>query len=287
MRISDFDLYKDLLKKESGLQITPDKSYLLDSRLTPIAKKWNYPTLDSMTIAIRGVPEPELVKDIVEAMTDLETSFFRNIESFNFFSDIVLPFLLKRRKKREPIRIWSCGCSSGQEAYSLSILLNEHKSLTQGYKFEIVASDINSTAIENAEKGLFSQFDVQRGLPVNHLIKYFDPEDDQWKIKPQIKEIIEFEQINLLQDFSKIEPFDIVFCRNVLKSFDRDTKIDCLQRLAEIIYDDGFLFLGQQETVVGISDDFRPLAGVDNVFILNESDFDEKKHINSDKAVAS
>lgn len=287
MRISDFDLYKDLLNRESGLQLTPDKSYLLDSRLTPIAKKWNYPTLDSMTIAIRGVPDPELVKDIVEAMTNLETSFFRNIETFNFLSDVVLPFLLKRRKKREPIRIWSCGCSTGQEAYSISILLNDNKTLTQGYKFEIVASDINASALENARKGVFSQFDVQRGLPVNYLIKYFDPDDDSWSIKPQLKENIEFEQINILQDFSKIEPFDIVFCRNVIKSFGRETKINCLKHLAEIIYDDGFLFLGQDETVVGISDDFRPLAGVNNVFILNESDFDEKKHMNTDKAVAS
>ena len=267
MRISDFDLYKDLLKEKSGLTLTPDKSYLLDSRLTPVARKWNYPTMEALTMALRGVPNNDLLKDVVEAMTTNETSFYRDAKPFDQFRDVVIPHLLKTRGATKRARIWCAACSTGQEPYSLAMLLKENAAKLPGWNFEIIATDIDTGVIETAKRAEYSQFEVQRGLPIQMLMKYFEQKADRWALKHEIKSTIQFKFFNLLTPMAPLGKFDIIFCRNVLIYFDRETKATVLKNMATLLPDDGFLFLGGAETVLGVTDTFKPMENTRGIYI--------------------
>lgn len=257
MKVQDFDLFKDLLYKESGLVLTPDKSYLLDSRLTPIAKKWNMASIDIMAVQLRSLPDRQLVKDIVEAMTTNETSFFRDMKPFQLFEDTMLPHMLKARAGKKSIRIWCAAASSGQEPYSLAMILKEKANLMPGWKFEIVATDISDDILNLARSGVYSQFEVQRGLPITHLMKYFTQVNERWQIKQEIRDMVKFSNFNLLHDMNKFGQFDIIFCRNVLIYFDEKTKGNILDRMSARLEKDGFLLLGGAETVLGITEKLK------------------------------
>lgn len=256
MKVADFELYKDLLYQESGLVLTPDKSYLLDSRLTPVARKWNYSSIEFMTLQLRALPDKDLIKDIVEAMTTNETSFFRDLKPFQEFEKTVLPALLQSKAAKKTIRIWCAASSSGQEPYSLSMLLKEKEALLKGWKIEIVATDISEEILEQARRGMFSQFEVQRGLPVTHLMKYFEQINDKWRLKDEIRNMVKFSYFNLLDDMTRLGTFDVIFCRNVLIYFDEKTKAGVLEKMSGRLEKEGFLFLGGAETVLGITDKF-------------------------------
>ena len=266
MRISDFDLYKDLLKEKSGLTLTPDKSYLLDSRLTPVARKWNYANLEVMTMALRAMPPPELIKDVVEAMTTNETSFYRDSKPFDQFRDILLPHLIKTRANKRA-RIWCAASSTGQEPYSLAMLLKENAAKLPGWNFEIIATDIDTAVLETAKKAEYSQFEVQRGLPIQMLMKYFEQKGDRWLLKQEIKSMVQFKYFNLLEPMTSLGKFDIIFCRNVLIYFDRDMKSKVLQNMAGLLPEDGFVVLGGAETVLGITDSFKPMDNTRGIYI--------------------
>lgn len=257
MRITDFDIYKDLLKEKSGLVITPDKSYLLDSRLNPVAKKWGYESIDGMTVALRGVPPKELVTDIVEAMTTNETSFFRDMKPFDTFKSVVLPYFKDNPRPMKKLRIWCAAASSGQEPYSLAMLLKEEAAKMPGWTYEIIATDISLEILEQAKEGLYTQFEVQRGLPITHLMKYFTQQGDKWQINQDLRSMIQYKYFNLLDSMASLGKFDVIFCRNVLIYFDQQTKGNILDRMSSLIADDGYLFLGGAETVIGITDNFK------------------------------
>jgi chemotaxis protein methyltransferase CheR len=256
----DFDLLCRLLKERSGLVLTRDKAYLLESRLLPVARKRNMKSLDDLIAALRARPDGELVRDVVEAMTTNESFFFRDIRPFDQFKNFVLPQLLKTRAQRKTIRIWSAACSSGQEPYSLAMLLSEEKAKLQGWTVEIVATDLSTEILEKAQAGVYSQFEVQRGLPIQLLVKYFKQQGERWQIDPAIRGMVKYRCLNLLDDFTPMGTFDIVFCRNVLIYFDQPTKTTVLERIARMLPPDGFLYLGGAETVIGISDKFQSLA---------------------------
>jgi len=266
MRISDFDLYKDLLREKSGLTLTPDKSYLLDSRLTPVARKWNYANLEVMTMALRAMPSPDLIKDVVEAMTTNETSFFRDSKPFDQFRDIIIPHLLAARKNKT-VRIWCAAASTGQEPYSLAMLIKENAAKLPGWKFEIIATDIDTAVLETAKRAEYSQFEVQRGLPIQMLMKYFEQRGDRWALKNEIKSMIQFRPFNLLNSMAAMGKFDIVFCRNVLIYFDKETKAQVLGQMAGLLPDDGFLILGGAETVLGITDALKMMENTRGIYI--------------------
>jgi chemotaxis protein methyltransferase CheR len=266
MRINDFDLYKDLLKEKSGLTLTPDKSYLLDSRLTPVARKWNFANLEAMTMAMHGVPSANLIKDVVEAMTTNETSFFRDSKPFDQFRDVILPHLMKTRTGKR-VRIWCAASSTGQEPYSLAMLIKEQAAKMPGWTFEIVATDIDTTVLESAKKGEYSQFEVQRGLPIQMLMKYFEQKGDRWSLKQDIRSMVQFKYFNLLEPMAALGKFDVVFCRNVLIYFDRETKAKVLQNMAGALPEDGFVFLGGAETVLGVTDAFKPMENTRGIYI--------------------
>lgn len=268
IKLSDFDLYQNLLYEKSGLVITQDKTYLLDSRLTPIAKKWNYANLDAMTVALRAFPDQGLIKDIIEAMTTNETSFFRDQKPFIIFEQVVLPAIVQARNKgMRKIRIWCAAASTGQEPYTLAMLLREKESLWRGCSIEIIGTDISEEALDTARAGSYSQFEVQRGLPIAYLMKYFKQVDDKWQISDDIRNMIKYNYFNLLLDMKPLGTFDIIFCRNVLIYFDEKTKGQVLARMSQQITQDGFLFMGGAETTIGITDKFKPMENQRGLYI--------------------
>ncbi|MEM6780250.1 MAG: protein-glutamate O-methyltransferase CheR [Pseudomonadota bacterium] len=267
MRINDFDVYAALLKEKSGLTLTPDKSYLIESRLTPVSKEWGFESLEAMTVALNGVPDPGLVKDVVEAMTTNETSFFRDNRPFDTFKATILPFMKEARATQKSLRIWCAACSSGQEPYSLAMLLEDMKAEMPGWNYEIVATDIDHKIIEHAKRAEYTQFEVQRGLPIQMLMNYFEQDGQTWRLKDIIKNKIQFKYFNLLDSMSSIGQFDIIFCRNVLIYFDVDTKRATLDKLLGQIASDGFLFLGGAETVMGITKSFIAAPDLRGVYV--------------------
>ncbi len=269
MRIADFAMYSDLLKRKSGMLLTADKSFLLDSRLTPVAKKWGFASLEAMTGVMRGVPDAALVKDVIEAMTMTETAFFRDDVPFKEFAQVALPYLAKKRGKNREIRIWSAACSSGQEPYSLAVTLLENQHLFPNWPLKILATDISEAALEKGRNGDYSQFEAQRGIPINILLKYFEQKDGYWGAKPEVREMVTFENFNLLNDMGPFGEFDAIFCRNVLTYFDEPLKKDVLSRLSRQLHPDGFLLLGKSETPEG-SAGFVPLETAQGIYVLSE-----------------
>jgi len=269
MKLADFELYKSLLYDKSGLVITPDKSYLLDSRLTPIAKKWNYPSLEIMTLQLRALPDPKLVKDVIEAMTTNETSFFRDTKPFTLFQETILPHMIQNRAAKKTVRIWCAACSSGQEPYSLSMILKDKEAQLKGWRFEIIATDLSDEILAQARKAVYSQFEVQRGLPIQYLMKYFTQTGDTWTLKDEIKSMVKYSTFNLLDDMGRMGTFDIIFCRNVLIYFDEKTKGGILGRMEKQMEKDAFLLLGGAETVLGITDKFMPMTDKRGLYVKN------------------
>lgn len=270
MQPNDFELYKNLLKEKSGLTLTPDKAYLLDSRLTPVSRKHNFATLELMTSSLRSSPKTEMVKDIVEAMTTNETSFYRDTKPFDQFRDIILPHLMKTRPGKH-VRIWCAASSTGQEPYSLAMLIKEQGAKLAGWTFEIHATDISTEVLDTAKKGEYSQFEVQRGLPIQMLMKYFEQKGDRWFLKPEIKSMVQYKYFNLLTPMAMLGKFDIIFCRNVLIYFDRETKATVLQNMSALLPPDGMLMLGGAETVLGITEAFKPLENTRGIYVKPDS----------------
>lgn len=273
MNIADFDIYQELLKKKSGLVLTQDKAYLIESRLNPVAKKWGYNDIPAMTQVMRGVPSPDLVNDIIEAMTTNETSFYRDNTPFDIFKNTVIPYYKEKTGHPPKLRIWCAAASSGQEPYSLAMLLKEEAAVAlPGWKFEIVATDISHEILEQAKAGIYTQFEVQRGLPITHLMKYFTQNDDKWTINDDIKSMIEYKYFNLLDPMTSLGQFDVVFCRNVLIYFDQETKKDVMERAHKQMVDDGLFFLGGAETVLGITDQFTAVPNCRGLYAKSGSE---------------
>ena len=251
--------------------LAPEKLYLVESRLMPIARKRGAENLDALVADLRQSPESgPLVKEVTDAMTTNESFFFRDIKPFDQFQKLVLPYLLQARAQTKRVRIWSAACSSGQEPYSLTIVLREMAAKLAGWRFEILATDISNEMLEKSKAGIYSQFEVQRGLPVTYLVKYFTQMGDKWKIDPSLREIIQFREFNLLHDTAGLGQFDVVFCRNVLIYFDNATKAAILERIAKVMPTDGFLYLGGAETVFGISDKFQQYETERGIYVRSQ-----------------
>ncbi|RJF79478.1 chemotaxis protein CheR [Azospirillum cavernae] len=268
MRVEDFDMFSTLLKQRSGLVLTRDKAYLLESRLMPVARKWNMKGLEELAITVRTRKDEALLRDITEAMTTNESSFFRDQKPFDQFRQLVLPRLMATRAAKRSIRIWSAACSSGQEAYSLAMILNDEAAKLAGWRVEIVGTDISAEMVERSKAGVYTQFEVQRGLPITMLVKHFKQNGDKWQISPQLRQMASFREWNLLGDLSALGQFDIVFCRNVLIYFDGPTKGKVLEGIARQMPQDGVLYLGGAETVLGITDKFKPVDGQRGLYSL-------------------
>ncbi|MBV6632138.1 MAG: protein-glutamate O-methyltransferase [Alphaproteobacteria bacterium] len=266
MRAGDFSLFADLVKKQSGIHLTEDKAYLLESRLMTVARKHNLENLEDLADSLRRNDNRELGKDITEAMTTNESSFFRDQRPFDQFRNFVLPRLLTARRDKRLIRIWSAACSSGQEPYSLAMILKEEQAKLAGWRVDIVATDISDEMIEKAKHGEYTQFEVQRGLPIQMLVKYFDQVGDKWVVKEDLRKAVTFKPFNLMEEMGQLGIFDVIFCRNVLIYFDAPTKTTVLEKLSRRLPEDGLLFLGGAETIIGVSDRFKAIPDQRGVF---------------------
>jgi chemotaxis protein methyltransferase CheR len=252
----DYEFLRKLLKERSGLDLSSDKQYLVESRLVPLARK----------AALQGIPElvqkmkaggEALITEVVEAMTTNETFFFRDKIPFDHLRETILPALVQARASRQTLRIWCAASSTGQEPYSVAMCVKEFAGLA-GWRVEILATDLSQEVLEKSKAGIYSQFEVQRGLPIQMLVKYFTQIGELWQLNPDIRAMVQHRQLNLLQDFSHLGKFDVIFCRNVLIYFDQGTKTAIFERLARMIEPDGVLTLGAAESVVGISEAFKP-----------------------------
>ncbi len=269
MKPEDFDFLSSLLKERSGLVLARDKGYLLESRLLPVARRHGIKGLDELVTSVRMRRDATLLRDITEAMTTNESLFFRDIKPFEIFKTKVLPDLMAGRQSTRTIRIWCAASSSGQEPYSLAMLLKEEGAKLQNWRIEITATDISVEMLEKAKAGSYSQFEVQRGLPINLLVKYFKQIGDKWQIDNAIRGMVKYREFNLLEDPATLGNFDVIFCRNVLIYFDQPTKTKVLDRMSRILPADGFLYLGGAETVIGVTERFQPLAGYRGVYCLS------------------
>ncbi len=258
MTPSDYEFLRKLLKERSGLDLSTDKQYLVESRLVPLARKVGLSGISELVQKMKSGSAEAVTSDVVEAMTTNETFFFRDKTPFDHLKDTMMPALLQARTARRSLRIWCAASSTGQEPYSIAMCLKELGPSLAGWKLDILATDLSQGVLEKSRAGIFSQFEVQRGLPIQLLVKYFSQVGDMWQLNADIRAMVQHRQLNLLQDFAHLGTFDIIFCRNVLIYFDQDTKITIFERLARVIEGDGFMVLGAAESVVGISDVFKP-----------------------------
>ena len=260
MTPQDFDYLRQMLRQRSGLVLSAEKQYLAESRLLPVARKHGLASLTELVAKLKASPAAApLDVEVVEAMTTNETFFFRDKVPFEHFRAVIMPALMAARAREKRIRIWCTAAATGQEPYSLAMSLKGIGPALAGWRVEIVATDISNEVLEKAKAGIYSQFEVQRGLPIQQLVKFFTQVGEAWQIAPEIRAMVQFRPLNLLNDFSSLGIFDLVFCRNVLIYFDQDTKIGVLNRIARQMPADGYLILGAAETVVGLTDAFKPM----------------------------
>ena len=257
MNPPDYEYLRKILKDHSGLDLSADKQYLIESRLLPLTRKCGLPAISDLVQKMKG-GSSSITAQVVEAMTTNETFFFRDKIPFEHFRDSIMPEMLKARAGRKSIRIWCAAGSTGQEPYSLAMCLKEMGAALAGWRVDIIATDLSQEVLEKSKSGIYSQFEVQRGLPIQLLVKYFKQNGELWQISPEIRAMIQHRQLNLLHDFSQLGAFDVIFCRNVLIYFDQETKVNIFGRLAKAMEPDGFLVLGAAETVVGLTDVFKP-----------------------------
>lgn len=271
MTDADFDYLRALLKSRSGLSLAPEKRYLVESRLGPICRKHQIPGLPQLVQVLRAGRNAAIETAVVEAMTTNETFFFRDKTPFDVFRDGLLPKLAAARASTKRLRVWCAAASTGQEPYSLAMILDEMRPRLGGVQVDILATDLAGEVLDRAKAGVYSQFEVQRGLPIQMLLKHFKQEGEQWRISPAIKGMVQFRPLNLIRDFSALGQFDIVFCRNVLIYFDQPTKSDVLRRLANSLAPDGALFLGAAETVIGLTDALQPHPEFRGLYVPNRA----------------
>jgi chemotaxis protein methyltransferase CheR len=265
----DYEFLRKFLKDRSGLDLSSDKQYLVESRLIPVARRVGLSGIGDLVAKMKGGAEA-LTLEVVEAMTTNETFFFRDKIPFDHLREAVLPALVQARASRRALRIWCAASSTGQEPYSIAMCVKEFAGLA-GWRVEIVATDLSQAVLEKSKSGIFSQFEVQRGLPIQLLVKYFTQTGELWQLNADIRAMVQHRQLNLLQDFSHLGMFDVIFCRNVLIYFDQDTKAQIFARLAKMLEPDGVLALGAAESVVGISDAFKPYAERRGLYCPNVS----------------
>ena len=277
MNQPDFDYLSKLIKDGSGLVLTMEKVYLVESRLMPVARKHGLETLEGLVASLRKTPKGPLLTEVLEAMTTNESFFFRDGKPFETFRKVFLPEIIKRRATTKTLRIWCAAASTGQEPYSLAMLLQEEAKQLEGWNCSILGTDLSEEVLDRAKSGIYTHFEVQRGLAITQLIKFFEKQGELWQIKPDIRKMVKYQKFNLLDDPKSLGQFDVVFCRNVLIYFDVPTKGEVLAKIAKVMDKDGVLMMGAAETVTGISNAFRPVAGHFGSYALAGSELTIKR----------
>ncbi|HEX5198366.1 MAG TPA: protein-glutamate O-methyltransferase CheR [Actinoplanes sp.] len=255
---TEFAFVSTLVRKEASIVLAPGKEYLVEARLIPVARAVGAANVNEFLADLQRRPDPVCQRKIIDALTTNETSWFRDREPFAALTDVVLPELIKARSATRKIRLWSGASSSGQEAYSLAITLQE--TLPPGWSYEIVGTDISTEMVKRAETAEYSQVEVNRGLPASQLVQYFERAGAHWRVTSQLRKNVSFKLMNLTAPLPAMQPFDIIFLRNVLIYFDVATKRTVLHNVAKLLRPDGWLFLGAAETTIGIDDNYERVA---------------------------
>jgi chemotaxis protein methyltransferase CheR len=258
----------DMLKARSGLVIGPEKLYLLQTRLAPILKNHGLPDLGALADCMR--PNTPLEREVVDAMTTNESLFFRDAKPFDALRQTIFPRLHATRPAGIRLRVWSAAASTGQEAYSIAMVAAGLAGAMPGRQVEILGTDIAREPLERARIGLYTQFEIQRGLPMQMLVKHFVKQGGQFRVSKALRDAVNFKEWNLLSDLRALGAFDVVFCRNVLIYFDTATKNRVLDAIARQMPSDGVLVLGGAETVLGLTDAFRPVPGGSGLYTRAE-----------------
>ena len=252
----------DLLAARTGQHLTESRRWRVNSALAGLFREHGISNVDQLVCLLAsprtGPESPDLSQQVVEALLNNETYFFRDKPTFDQLPQEILPELARRRAGTKRLSIWSAGCSTGQEVYSLAMLFAEQKERWAGWSIELIGTDVSHRAINAARSGLYSQFEVQRGLGVTQMLRHFDETTGGWQIREDARRMVHFRQHNVLGPPPGRHPFDLVLCRNVLLYFDRATRSAAFERLASAVAPDGFLMLGAGETVVGQTDRFTP-----------------------------
>lgn len=244
------------VKRSTGVVIEVDRAASIASRLAPVARNLGFPDIAQLCLALMGPRRAQIHGAVIDAMMIHETSFFRDRLPFEDFRHNVMPQLLRSRAATRSLRVWCGACATGQEAYSLAMMFDEEARLFSGWSIDILATDVSHSAIKTARAGIYNQFQVQRGLPVSQLLRYFQRVDDTWTIAEHIKSRVRFERMNILENAPAPGQFDVVCCRNLMLYFDTEGKKALLKKLHGALAPDGFLLLGSTETSLGLSDDF-------------------------------
>jgi chemotaxis protein methyltransferase CheR len=266
----DMKFLTDLIRQRTGIALTDDKFYLLDSRLTPLARNQGLDGVQGLVRSLMTLGSPEqlsstsspILRAVDEAITTHETLFFRDQKPFEEFRTRLIPELQARKNWQAPLRIWSAACSSGQEAYTLAMILSDTPGLKETLRPEIIATDLSQAIVQKAREAVYSQFEVQRGLPVTYLVKYFMPKEQNWTLKPEITSMVRFSTHNLLMPCTHMGQFDFIYCRNVLIYFDIPTKKTIVDRLAAQLKPGGHIVIGSSESLIGVTDSVKSVAGL-------------------------
>ncbi len=254
---AEFSYVRDLVYRQAAIVLEKEKNYLVEARLSPLVRRHGFISMSELVAQMRSQPGNGLSWHVVEAMTTNETSFFRDIHPFELLKKNVLPELIQRRAAQRQISFWCAASSSGQEIYTILMLLRENFPQLQTWKINFIASDISKEMLDRCREGCYSQLEVNRGLPAPLLVKYFQKIGTQWQIKEDLRRMVDFRQMNLAQAWPALPSMDIIFMRNVLIYFDVETKKAILSRMKKVFKPDGYLFLGGAETTLNIDESFK------------------------------
>jgi chemotaxis protein methyltransferase CheR len=253
----DFDFIAHLAHTQAAIVLEAGKEYLVESRLGELASTLGMPGIEHLIREVRSKPQSDLVRKVIDALTTNETLFFRDFHPFEALKKSVIPEIMEKRAAVRQLSIWCGACSTGQEPYSLAMLLRENFPALRDWKVSILATDLSPRVLKSAEAGVFSQLEVNRGLPATLLVKYFAKEGDKWHIKDDVRKLITFRELNLVQPWPVMQPFDLIFLRNVMIYFDVPTKKTILKRMRGCLLPHGYLFLGSAETTVNLDPSYR------------------------------
>jgi chemotaxis protein methyltransferase CheR len=259
MTIDDraFNFVRQLLRERAAIVLDDDKQYLVDNRLSLLARREGLASARDVIDRLRAAPGGPLQRKVIEAMTTTETLFFRDGKPYDALRNAIVPELVRMRAAERKLQIWSCACSSGQEPYSIGMLLREYFPALASWDLRLVATDISTEMLRRSRAGRYSQLEINRGLPSRFLSKYFDKVGVEWQIRDDLRQMIEFRELNLASHWGGIGPVDLVMLRNVLIYFDVDTKRQILGKVRKLLRPGGFLILGTAETTVNLADGFE------------------------------
>jgi chemotaxis protein methyltransferase CheR len=256
---ADFEFIRKLVREQSGIIVSEDKRYLVETRLAPLAERQGFSEFAPLVAQLRSQAGGQLHRQVVEMMTTNETYFFRDVLPFDALHQVILPTLAQSREKARQLTIWSAACSTGQEPYSIAMLVREHFARLASWKVRIIASDLSNAVLDRARAGRYNQYEISRGLPADLQERYFTRVDPDWQIKDELRRMVEFVQLNLLHDWPALPTLDVVFLRNVLIYFDVESKKRILAKVRKHLQPDGYLFLGGAETTMNLDDHFERL----------------------------